>query len=259
MSLRNKKPLAVLAAACLFFGLVGCQQNDVSTGQEQTSVVSSDTILPKVKEEETEAETTSALQNADINIETLAEGEQRDWSVEDVMKNDLEIDGIPISLPCTLNELLEVLGDDYSVKKSEVKDSVDGEINSKFRDFTGEFFITDLYYNGDDTYCQIHALISNPKKIDYDTIKVIGYFSGSGREVANLSLPDLTRGDSLDKCIKNYGDPDKVDLGKNGRVYLSYYDYDENDKRICWLQITVENNIVDNIWAEFENEDLENQ
>lgn len=254
----KKNFLAMLAAACLVLGFVGCQQNDVSTGQEQTSAVSNNTILPKVKEE-TEAETTSAPQNADINIETLAEGEQRDWSVEDLMKNGLEIDGIPISLPCTLNELLETLGDDYSVKKSEVKDSVDGEINSRFRDFTGEFFITDLYYNGDDTYCQIHALISNPKKIDYDTIKIIGYFSGSGRKVANLSLSDLTRGDSLDKCIKNYGNPNEVDLGKNGKIYLSYSDYDENDKRICWLQITVKNNIIDNIWAEFEDEDLENQ
>ncbi len=62
----------------------------------------------------------------------------------------------------------------------------------------------------------------------------------------------------MDKCIKNYGNPDEVNLGKNDKVYLSYYDYDENDKRTCWLQITVKNNIVDGIWAEFETEDLKN-
>lgn len=50
--------------------------------------------------------------------ETLAEGQERDWKIEDVLKNDLEIDGIPISLPCTVGELLDTLGKKYSVDES---------------------------------------------------------------------------------------------------------------------------------------------
>lgn len=244
-----KKCLAFLAAVALACGAVGCKAD---TGAEQT-------VLEMTAETTAEnTEQTTSPQNANIGIETLAEGEERDYKIEDILKNNLEIDGIPISLPCTLNELLETLGDDYSVKKSDIKHTIEGIVDSKFKDFTGEFAIAGLYYNGKDTYCSAHILIANPKKIDYDTIKVVGYFSGSGREVANLSLLDLTRGDSLDKCIINYGNPDEVNLGKNGKVYLSYYDYDENDKRNCWLQITVKNNIIDNIWAEFETEDIKN-
>lgn len=71
--------------------MVGCQQNDVSTGQEQTSAVSNNTIIPKVEEEKTEAETTTAPQNAEINIETLAEGEERDYDIEDILKTNLKL------------------------------------------------------------------------------------------------------------------------------------------------------------------------
>lgn len=38
MPLRKKKFFAVLAAACLVFGLVGCQQNNVSTGIETAAM-----------------------------------------------------------------------------------------------------------------------------------------------------------------------------------------------------------------------------
>lgn len=52
--------------------------------------------------------------------DTLAEGKQRDYKIEDILKNDVRIDGIPISIPCTLNELIEELGDDYSVDNDEI-------------------------------------------------------------------------------------------------------------------------------------------
>lgn len=246
-----KKFLAVLAAVVLVFGMVGCQQNDdVSAGQEQTSTVGNGTILPKVKEEETEAETTSLPQEAELDIETLAEGKERDYKIEDILKNDLKIGGIPISIPCTLNELLEALGDDYSVKKSDIKDSFDGEANIKSKYFTGDFIVTDLYFNGENTYCQIHALSTNTKKVDYDDIYVIGYMGGSGRRNDDLSLSNLTIGDSLDKCIESYGNPNKVSLGNNERIYLAY----EDDN--CFVDITVRDNVVVDIWAEFVTEDL---
>lgn len=256
----RKKCFAVLAAGALVCGLVGCQRNDVPTVQEQTSAVSNNTIIPKVAEEETGAETksetTTAPQNTEINIETLAEGEERDWSVEDVLKNDLLVDGISISIPCTLSELLEILGDDYSVKKTDIKDSINGKIDSKFKDFTGEFIICDIYYNGERTFSSVWAVIADPQNIDYDTIKVIGYRGGLELNKAYLSLPDLTQRDSLDKCLKIYGKPNEVQPGDYGTIYLKYCNDNYNKDDGYFILITIENGLVDRIWAEYETEDL---
>ena len=255
--MKKKRLLSLLAAVALVCGLVGCQadtdtgQADVSTGQEQISVENS-TIIPKVKDDETKVETTSVPQNAEINIETLAEGEERDYKIEDILKNDLEIDGIPISIPCTLNELLETLGDDYSVKKSDIKDSFDGEANIKSKYFTGDSIVVDLYYNDENSYGSIHALATNTKKADYDTINVIGYMGGSGRHNGYLSLSNLNKGDSLDKCIESYGSPNGVDFGINERIYLDYKDDD------CFISITIKDNVVIDMWAQFKTEDVKN-
>ena len=220
-----KKILAVLAAACLVFGMVGCQQNnDVSTGQEQTSAVSNNTILPKVKEEETEAETesetTSAPQEAELNIETLAEGEERDYNIEDILKNDLEIDGIPISIPCTLNELLETLGDDYSVDEEEIKGYFDIEYTVKTKYFIGNHLMVSLYYKGDNTYGYMYA-IADPQKLDFDTVNVIGY--STGVEIGVLNLTGLTNDDTMDKYFEKYGKPNEA-YGGDKYIFLTYED-----------------------------------
>lgn len=174
----------------MVFGMVGCQQNDVSASQEQTSAVSNNTIIPKLKEEETEPETKSetasetesetatAPQNTDINIETLAAGEERDYKIEDILKNDLEIDGIPISIPCTLNELLETLGDDYSVdSEDELKSIFSGITNVRSEKFEGEYFGVSLNYKEEGTCGRIQT-IADPSELDYDSANVIGYFAG---------------------------------------------------------------------------------
>ncbi|MEZ3454990.1 MAG: hypothetical protein K1W17_11595 [Oscillospiraceae bacterium] len=253
----RKKYFSVLAAAVLVCSLVGCQRNDVPTVQEQTSTVINNTIIPEVIEKETEAETksetTAAPQNAEINIETLAEGEERDYIIEDILKNSLKIGGIPISIPCTLNEFLEALGDDYSVEKSQFKDFFDGEANSKTKYYTGKFLPIDLYFNGENTYNQIYALSANTKEIDYDDIYVIGYIGGSGIHNYDLGLSNLTIGDSLDKCIECYGSPNEVNSGINERIYLAYEDDD------CFISITVRDNVVKYICAEFKIEDLQKQ
>ena len=248
-----KKILAVLAAACLVFGMVGCQQNnDVSTGEEQTSAVSNNTILPKVKEEETEAETesetTSAPQEAELDIETLAEGEERDYSIEDILKNDLEIDGIPISIPCTLNELLETLGDDYSVDEDEIKDDFDGEATTKSKYFTGEYLHIHLYYKGKNTYCYLRA-IADSEKIDYDTINIIGFYSGRRYCVVNLS--DLHVGDNIDKCIEKYGNPNEVYVHDDGTILLTYINSN------CLMEFRIVDNAIKKIYLiGYETEDL---
>ena len=252
--MRKKRLLSLLAAVCLTLSMVGCKQNDdVSTGQEQTSAVSNSTILPKVKEEETESEseieseTTTAPQNAEINIETLAEGEERDYNIEDILKNDLEIDGIPISIPCTLNELLETLGDDYSVDKSEIENDFDGEATTKSEYFTGEYLSIYLYYKGEKTYCRLKT-IADPKKIDYDTINIIGFYSGWHNGIVNLS--DLHIGDNIDKCIEKYGNPNEA-YADDGTIYLTYIN------KNCIMEFNISDNALERIFMiSYETEDL---
>lgn len=166
-----KKFLAFLAAVALACGAVGCKaESEPMTPQTYAAATSAAT-----------EETTTAPQNADIGIETLAEGEERDYKIEDILKNDLEIDGIPISLPCTLNELLETLGDDYSVNKSDIKDSFkrakDKDNITKSKYFTGKFVTVFLdYKNADEEYiCSQLVTIIDSSKIDFDSINVIGY------------------------------------------------------------------------------------
>ncbi|MCM1381900.1 MAG: hypothetical protein NC085_10990 [Muribaculaceae bacterium] len=221
-----KKFFAAAAAVCMLFCVTGCTQNDVSTGQEETTTTAG-TILPKVKEEETESETvsetTSAPQNVEINIETLAEGEERDYKIEDILKNNLEIDGIPVSIPCTLNELLEALGDDYSVDEEGMKDDINGEVNIESKYFTGTNIITHLYFKGEDTGITLH-MIADPEKIDFDTINVIRC-QISIMETSVQGVGGLSTGDSVDKYLDKYGNPNEISV----RRYFTSLIYRDND------------------------------
>lgn len=223
--------------------MVSCQKSDVSTGQEQTSAVSNNTIIPKVKEEETEpetkSETTAATQETELNIETLAEGEERDWSVEDVLKNDLEIDGIPVSIPCTLNEMLEVLGDDYSVdSEDELKSIFSGITNVRSEKFEGEYFGVSLNYKDEGTCGRIQT-IADPKGLDYDSANVIGYFSGLYyKGISGLS--GFAKGDKIENFFEKYGKPSEIDSIGN----FIYYTFKDSTG---FFQIAVRND-SDTIW-----------
>lgn len=245
-----KKIFAVLMVVCLVFGMVGCQQNDVSASQEQTSAVSNNTIIPKLKGEETEPETKSetasetesetatAPQNTDINIETLAAGEERDYKIEDILKNDLEIDGIPISIPCTLNELLETLGDDYSVdSEDELKSIFSGITNVRSEKFEGEYFGVSLNYKEEGTCGRIQT-IADPSELDYDSANVIGYFAGLYKGVSSLS--GFSKGDKIENFFEKYGKPSEIDSSGN----FIYYTFKDSTG---FFQIAVRND-SDTIW-----------
>lgn len=238
-----KKILAVFAAVCLTLSMVGCQQNDVSTGQEQTSSVSNNTIIPKVEEEKTEAETasetTTAPQNAEMNIETLAEGEERDYSIEDTLKNNIEIDGISISIPCTVNELLDALGEDYSVEsEDELRSIFSGITNVRSEKFEGEYFGVSLNYKEAGTCGRIHT-IADPKGLDYDSAIVIGYFSGLYyKGISGLS--GFSKGDKIENFFEKYGKPSEIDSSGN----FIYYTFKDSTG---FFQIAVKND-SDTIW-----------
>lgn len=186
-------------------------------------------------------------------VETLADGEKRDWSVEDVLKNDLEIDGIPVSIPCTLNELLEALGYDYSVDEDEIKDEFEGKATTKSKYFEGEYLSIQLYYAGESTYCLLET-IADPNNINFDTINVIGFYDGMDNGIMNLK--NLSAGDSLDKCLKNYGKPNEVKVSEKF-TFLIY----EDDA--CSIHILIKNSNKNTIheisWVGLKTEDIEDE
>lgn len=94
MMLKNKKFFAVLAAVALVFGMVGCQQNDVSTGQADTEQTVSETQqaaettakqTEKVNKdtEKPEAETTETSAESEDNTEKTVTIAGQEISVDD--------------------------------------------------------------------------------------------------------------------------------------------------------------------------------
>lgn len=158
--------------------------------------------------------------------DTLAEGKQRDYKIEDILKNDVRIDGIPISIPCTLNELLEELGDDYSVDNDEI-----------YRFIYEGYSVFALYYKDENTYGHLMASVDS-ENADFDTIIIESYMSGKDNGI--ISLSDLSSGDSLDKCLEKYGEPDNIYVEEE----ITYLTYEEGN---CFIQINIIDNVVDEI------------
>lgn len=95
--MRKKNFLAVLAAACLVFGLVGCQQNgDVSTGQADTEQTVSETQQITVAAEQTEQvidniETTSESDTEITATETLNDEQEQEIVERTILENQLSV------------------------------------------------------------------------------------------------------------------------------------------------------------------------
>lgn len=200
----TKKLLAFLAAVALACGAVGCKaESEQMTPQTYAAATSAET-----------EETTAAPQNADIGIVTLAEGEERDWKIEDVMKNDLEIDGISISIPCTVGELLDTLGKNYSFDKDELLE----ERDSKFRHAY-------LYYKGEKTDTSINVFYK--KNTEYKDFEICKVGDLGIDDTSNLTFKGLNG--KYNKFIKKYPNPDESEIKKTGErkfSVLRYYDGD---------------------------------
>ena len=160
------------------------------------------------------------------NENNTSSGEPRNYKIEDILKNDVKIDGIPVSIPCTLNDLLEALGDDYSVDNDEIYRFI-YEGNSLFS----------LYYKNENTYGKLMASVDS-ENADFDTIIIESYMSG--RDNGIISLSDLSSGDSLDKCLEKYGEPSNT--YNDGEI--TYLTYEEGN---CFIQINIIDNVVDEI------------
>ena len=232
--------LSILAAIAIAVSLSACQSGETGQDIQSSEAVSSTTAS---EAEQSIAETT-APDNAEVIYETLAEGQERDWKIEDVLKNDLEIDGIPISLPCTVEELLNTLGDEYSVDESELVLSGVADVTSTY--YTGEHVSLILYSHNEPTHTMTSIICDSNNNLN-----VIGFFSGTDKCV--ISLKDLTIGSSMNECLKKYGQPNKIKTDDE-KVYWLYTDND------CKLNICFENNLlVDVTYCGFIVEDVENE
>lgn len=158
--------------------------------------------------------------------DSLEASKQRDYKVEDILKNDIKIDGIPISIPCTLNELLEALGDDYSVDNDEIYRFI-YEGNSLFA----------LNYKNENTYGYLMAAVDS-ENANFDSIIVESYMSGRNNGI--ISLSNLSSGDSLAECLEKYGEPDNIYVEEE----ITYLTYEEGN---CFIQINIINDVVDEI------------
>ena len=176
--------LSILTALAITVSLSACQPS--SSTELIDSVVSETTTTVS---ETTQLLETTTPENTDIVYETLAEGQERDWKVEDVLKNDLEIDEIPISIPCTVEELLDTLGERYSVNETNsicynneetmLSVSVIAEENTTSK-ICG-FYYTHLsiykkgvlgFRNSNETYYEIISKYSNPNELEIENDKI---------------------------------------------------------------------------------------
>lgn len=200
---------SLFAAAAVVLSLSACKPSE--TAQEtQTSEESAVTVSETVQTTET-----TAPENAEVVYETLAEGQERDWKIEDVLKNDLEIDGIPISLPCTVEELLNTLGEGYSV--NEEKLVYEGEYVTSSKYYTGEYNCIRLFYNGESKL--LLDTIAETENVNIQTAYVIGFFP-IGEMITIDKLSDMF---NVDSCIKKYGLANEVSV-ENNKTQLLYYD-----------------------------------
>lgn len=213
--MRKSHFISIILAVALC--LAGCQSKNVDVGQaEQTNETS------RQAAEETTAPTESV--NA---YETLAEGQERDWKIEDVLKNDLEIDGIPISVPCTVGELLDMLGKNYSFDE-------DGSLYYK-----GEKTILFIYNSNEDNIenCIVRGFHSKyyllDKEEEYNTEKGIITFTGFNNS------PDYL------KFINNYTLPNEMEVeyfDANNETTIGYID--EN----CYMDCIFRNNDLSSLF-----------
>ena len=213
----KKRLISLFAAFAVVLSLSACKPSE-TVQETQTSEESAVTVS-----ETTQTTETTAPENTEVVYETLAEGQERDWKIEDVLKNDLEIDGIPISIPCTVEELLDTLGEGYSIDETEVDLSENNIVTSTY--FTGKYSSCILYNNDQSTLNSIMIVRDSS-----DNLNVIGFFSGIDKGV--VTLKDIPLNSQVSQCTDKYGYPNKI-IETNGKKYFMY----ENDEfyfRLCF-------------------------
>ena len=120
---------ALLAAACMVFGMSGCRYSAIPVNQktsETTSVTANETYFNYIT----------------------------DWSIDEIVKN-VEMNGVTYSMPFTLNDL----GDKYSLELA----SADFDESGKFDHYVYSLNYCDAVYAGIDVFDQFVSDMDNYK------------------------------------------------------------------------------------------------
>lgn len=158
-----KKSLAVLAAACLVFGMAGCQQNDVSAGQAETE----QTVSETVQTSETTAEQTEQVID---DIETTSES---DTEITDI-EASTELQEQEITERTILNDKLSVL--ETVLMESDLNCYITYGVIDYNNDGTDEFFA--VFSKGNQGYDEIKFYSVD----DDNNVNEIFTSSGFGRD-----------------------------------------------------------------------------
>lgn len=208
---KKSKLLLLLVSASLIFSSCGKQADLSLEADAETYNTGAEMRIENINAAAKKPQSGKKSKSPD---ETLAEGEERDWKIEDVMKNDLEIDGISISIPCTVGELLDTLGKNYSFDKEDLLE----ERGSKFHHAY-------LYYKGEKTDTSIDVLFeenTNFKDFEICQIGCLGY-----SDDAVLTLKGLDG--NYNKFLKKYPNPDDLmveEKGQRTHARITYFDGD---------------------------------
>lgn len=208
---KKSKLLLLLVSASLIFSSCGKQADLSLEADAETYNTGAEMRIENINAAAKKPQSGKKSKSPD---ETLAEGEERDWKIEDVMKNDLEIDGISISIPCTVGELLDTLGKNYSFDKDELLE----ERDSKFRN-------SYLYYKGEKTDTSIDVLYE--KDTEYKDLEICTVGCLGHDDNAVLTFKGLNG--KYNKFIKKYPNPDKLEIKKTGQRKFTSVMYDGGD------------------------------
>ncbi len=212
----NKQKMSqMILTSVMVVALTACQAQTANISESEPISVST--------------QQTAGAETVSETFEALSDGQERDWKIEDVLKNDLEIDGIPISIPCTVEELLNTLGEGYSVDESVFEEEK-------------ETYFSNLYYNKEKTLINISII---PEKDEENIFMVQGFGFIDNQTLSEKGVLGFNNlNETYFEIIKAYPNPNEIDF-EDEKIMLLYCDEDyffsclfRNEKMVTFILST---------------------
>lgn len=198
--MRKMRILSVIVACAVAFCLVGCQK-DTGTGQaEQTSI----------ENQKKSAVTEEPSENTELNAEATQQTEKKktdtkhDWTISQLVAEHLYINGVQFSLPCGIDNIPEEF-------------SLEGE-PFESADLNPDYIMDGCLYDGNSIgnifyYNKRHEKSNEIAVLDIDL-----------ENCSEFELYGLNKGDSPEKAVEIFGDPDET-IDKSMLHYYYEDDY----------------------------------
>ncbi|MCH5194775.1 MAG: hypothetical protein J1F11_12505 [Oscillospiraceae bacterium] len=218
--MRKKRFLSVIMTFTLMLSFAGCQSGTDTNQIEQISQ-ENQTIRPTVKEDtgsetETGSEPESTQQTEKREIRT-----DRDWTISQLVSEHLYINGVQFSLPCNIDNIPQGF-------------SLAGE---PFEDPTliPDYILDKCIYDGNNIgsifyYNERHKKSNEIAVLDIDL-----------ENCSEFEFYGISKGDSHEKAIEIFGEPDEV-IDKS---YLHYYYEDEHYIKLVFYDNSLGSFMVD--------------